>query len=59
VKLAAAVLIISATAAAQPATDPGPAVDPNDLPALPSEGETMSSSVPRSASRASATSRRR
>ncbi|HEY1549547.1 MAG TPA: TonB-dependent receptor [Kofleriaceae bacterium] len=44
-KLVAAVLLISATAVAQPASDPGPAVDPGDLPPLPSEGETISSTA--------------
>ncbi len=47
-KLALVALFISATAAAQPqtsASDPGPAVDPSDLPALPSEGETISSTA--------------
>jgi outer membrane receptor for ferrienterochelin and colicins len=49
VKLVAAVLLLSATAAAQPqpsASDPGPAVDPSDLPPLPTnEGETISSTA--------------
>jgi iron complex outermembrane receptor protein len=45
VKLALVVLLISATAGAQPTSDPGPAVDPGDLPALPSEGETVSSTA--------------
>jgi outer membrane receptor for ferrienterochelin and colicins len=46
VKLALVVLLTSATAAAQPASDPGPAVDPSDLPPLPTnEGETISSTA--------------
>jgi outer membrane receptor for ferrienterochelin and colicins len=47
VKLALVALLISATAAAQPAaSDPGPAVDPSDLPALPTnEGEAISSTA--------------